>query len=103
MKRYTKLTAIVLAAALLCGCEKIPDWSDNSESSDSHSNSSDKSGGFAEQITDTYSPDEYKVLKQSYVKKFEAEKGAFNGKAMDENGELENSDKDGFVSLNEGQ
>ena len=32
MKKYTKFTAIILAAAMLCGCEKIPDAVDISDS-----------------------------------------------------------------------
>lgn len=103
MKKYTKFTAIILAAAMLCGCEKIPDAVDISDSLTGNSASESTSGDNGRQNTDTNTVNNYTVLKQSYVKKYEAEKGAFNGTAKDEQGELENPDNDGFVTLKKGQ
>lgn len=100
MKRYTKITAIILAAAMLCGCERIPDDPNPSSGSESVVASTVTSG---EQNTDTFIPKDHIVVKQSFLKKFEAEKGAFNGTAKDENGELQNPDDDGFVELRKGQ
>ena len=101
MKRSTKLTAIILAAAMLCGCEKIPDDPGAASVSESSVTSSDTGG---QQIIDTVLPKEYVIVKQKYLKRFEAEKGAFNGKARDDNGEeLQNTDSGGYVELNEGQ
>lgn len=85
---------------MLCGCERIADDPNASSGSESSVVSSDTSG---EQNTDTVLPKEHIVVKQSYLKKFEAEKGAFNGTAKDENGELQNPDDDGFVELRKGQ
>lgn len=100
MKRYTKITAIILTAAMLCGCERISDDPNVSSGPESSVTSSDTSG---EQNADTFLPKEHIVVKQSYLKKYEAEKGAFNGTAMDEQGELQNPDNGGFVALNKGQ
>lgn len=101
MKRFTKITALFLAATLLCGCEKISDNSNVSDGTESSVTSSDTSN-----VTelDTAYPREYPVVKESFLSKFEAEKGSFNGTARDERGnELQNAEKGGYVELNEGQ
>lgn len=101
MKRYKKITAIILAAAMLCGCEKIPDSSNESSVSESSVISSETGG---QQTVDTVLPKEYVVVKQKYLKRFEAEKGSFNGKARGEDGnELQIADSGGYVELNKGQ
>lgn len=101
MKKHAKLTAILLAASMLCACEKIPDDPDLSSGTESSVTSSDTS---SEQNPDIYAPNDPVVVKQSYVKKFEAEKGSFNGTARDENGtELQNADKGGYVELTKDQ
>ena len=101
MKRITKITAIILAAAMLCGCEKIPDDPDTSSVAESSVTSSAASG---QQVADTVLPKEYVVVKQKYLKRFEAERGSFNGTARDENGnELQSTDSSGYVELGEGQ
>ena len=101
MKKRTKLTAIFLAAImLLCGCEKIADNSDASDS-ESSSTSSDTGG---EQPLDTFLPKEYTVMKTSYVSKLEAEKGSFSGTARDKRGEeLQHPDMGGYVEISKGQ
>ena len=101
MKRFKKITAIILAAAMLCGCEKIPDDSNVSISSESTAVSSDSGGA---QKVDTVLPKEYVIVKQKYLKKFEAERGSFTGTARDEDGnELQSADSSGYVELHEGQ
>ena len=101
MKKFTKITAIILAAAMLCGCEKIPDDPDVSSVPESSVTSSDTGG---QQTTDTVLPKEYVIVKQKYLKRFEAEKGSFNGTARDDNGEeLQNTDAGGYVELSKGQ
>lgn len=100
MKRYTKITAIILAAAMLCGCEKIPDNSDVQSGTESSVTSSYTST----EKPDTVSPKEYLVMKKSYLNKLEAEKCSFNGTARDERGnELQNPNIDGYVELKTGQ
>ena len=101
MKKYKKITAIILAAAMLCGCEKIPDNSEVSSVPESSVTSSDTG---KQHIADTVLPKEYVVVKQKYLKRFEAERGSFNGIARDENGdELQSADSGGYVELNKGQ
>ncbi|MDE6729076.1 MAG: glycoside hydrolase family 26 protein [Oscillospiraceae bacterium] len=100
MKKYAKITAILLAASMLCACEKIPDDPDLSSGAESSVTSSDTS---SEQDPDIYAPNDPVIVKQSYVKKFEAEKGSFNGTARDEYGELQNAEKGGYVALAKGQ
>ena len=103
MKRFAKITAGLLAAAILCGCEKIPDAS-KSEPESSESVSSQTSGGGEFGLKDSFAPNEHTVVNQSFTKKYEAEKGAFNGRAFDENGEeLQNPDKGGYVRLQKNQ
>lgn len=97
-----KIISVLLAAAMLCGCEKVENNSDASSAPESSAVSSETSGG--EQNTDAFKPDDANIIKQSFAKKFEAEKGAFNGRAMNENGEeLTNADDGGYVALKQGQ
>ena len=86
---------------MLCGCEKIPDDSDVPSTAESSVVSSDPGGT---QRTDTVFPKEYVIVQQKYLKKFEAERGSFNGTARDEDGkELQSSDENGYVELSAGQ
>lgn len=102
MKKALKPISIILALAMLVGCSRIDDDPDAS-SAPSSSVSSDTSEDTS-QSADEISPKEFTIVRQSFVKKFEAEKGTFNGTAKDKNGnELENSDNDGYVSLKIGQ
>lgn len=87
---------------MLVGCSRIDDDPD-ATSAPSSSVSSDTSEDTS-QPSDEISPKEFTIVRQSFVKKFEAEKGTFNGTAKDKKGnELENSDNDGYVSLKIGQ
>ncbi len=102
MRRFAKITAALLAAAILCGCEKIPDKSDSEPESLESANSQTESAGSG--LKDSYAPGEHTVVAQSFTKKYEAEKGAFNGRAYDESGkELQNPDKGGYVRLQKNQ
>ena len=86
---------------MLCGCEKIPDDPDLSSAPESSVISSDTSG---QQIVGSDVPKEYVVVKQKYLKRFEAERGSFNGTARDENGdELLSADSSGYVELHKEQ
>ena len=101
MKRFKKLTAIILVAMMFCGCEKIPDDSNVPTSSESSAVSSESSGTLK---TDTVLPKEYVIVQQKYLKQFEAERGSFNGTARDEDGnELQSADDSGYVELSTGQ
>lgn len=101
-KRYAKFTAAILAAAfLLCGCEKIPDNSDTTSSTESSVTSGDTSKPTG---LDTVAPKEFPVSTQDFLNKFEAEKGSFNGTAKDEQGnELQHANMGGYVELGNGQ
>lgn len=86
---------------MLCGCEKIPDDSNVSSVPESSVVSSDSGGA---QKIDTVYPKEYVIVKQKYLKQFEAERGSFNGTARDEDGnELQSADGSGYVELSKGQ
>lgn len=98
MKSYAKFTAVILAASMLCACSKIaddPNYQSRPESVSSADNS--------EQNIDTYRPVEHIVIKQKFAKRYEAEKGAFNGIARNEEGELASTEQPGFVRLSDGQ
>ena len=102
MKRSTKIAAIILAAAItLCGCEKIPDDSNVSSAPESSVVSSDSGGA---QRIDNVLPKEYVIVKQKFLKRYEAERGSFTGTAREENGsEMQSADSSGYVELNTGQ
>ena len=102
MKKVLKLTSIILAAAMLIGCSRIDDDPDASSAASStpSSNTSEENSMPLNEIP----PKEFIVVKQSFIKKFEAEKGSFNGTARDERGnELQNPDDGGYVALKKGQ
>lgn len=102
MQKVLKPISIILAAALLAGCSRIDD--DPNASSGSSSTVSSNTSGETSQTSDEIPPKEFTITKQSFVKKYEAEKGSFNGTALDKNGsELQNTDDDGYVSLKIGQ
>lgn len=102
MQKVLKPISIILAAALLAGCSRIDD--DPDASSGSSSAVSSDTSGETSQTSDEIPPKEFTITKQSFVKKYEAEKGSFNGTAKDKNGsELQNTDDDGYVSLKIGQ
>lgn len=97
MKRIVKMIALLTAAAMLCGCEKIPDMEGQSSAVES---GSDNSGSAAGGDKDSFAPKERAIVKQSFTKKFEAEKGVFTGKAFDDKDkELKNKNKSGYVKL----
>ncbi len=102
MKRILKFTAVMIALATLTACQPIPDDPNasrtSSEISESSGTVSVNSDG-----KDTDTIKDHIVVKQSYTKRLEAEKGAFSGTAMDENGELTDTDKGGFVQLSADQ
>lgn len=99
-KNKLKLISIVLAAAMLCGCQRVSNASVASSDTESSVTSETSSTAGKE---DTYKPTEVTVVRQSFTVRLEAEKGSFNGRAMDENGELTNPDSGGYVALNIGQ
>lgn len=97
MKKIIKLTALITALAALTACQPIPDDPNASRTSSDMSIFSDTSSTTSGKDTDTIK--EHIVVKQSFTKRLEAEKGAFSGTAMDENGELTDPEKGGFVAL----
>lgn len=104
MKRYSKLTAIILAAAILfCGCEKIADEPGESSAPESSVTSSDDTTSVPERNKDSYRPTEYSITRRSFAGRLEAEKAATNGIARNMQGGLLTGDEDGYVSLNKGQ
>lgn len=101
MKRFKKITAIILAAAMLCGCRKIPDDPNVSSVSESTVASSDAE---TQQTADNVLPKEYVIVKQKFLRRLEAESGSFNGKAKDEHGnELQTANSGGYVELGKEQ
>lgn len=103
MKKHAKLTAIILAAAMLfCGCEKIADDPGLSSSTES-SVTSTITGSTPERNTDSYRPTEHTVTRRSFASRLEAEKAATNGILRNMQGGLLDEDEDGYVSLNKGQ
>lgn len=105
MKKYAKLTAIFLAAAMLfCGCEKIADESGTSSVPESSVTSSDNtSASVPERNKDSYRPAEHSIIRRSYTVRLEAEKAATDGTARNMQGGLLTGDGEGYVSLNKGQ
>ena len=102
MKKALKPISIILALSILVGCSRIDDDPDASSAASS-TVSSDTSGENS-QPANEIPPKEFVIVRQSFVKKFEAEKGTFNGTARDKDGnELQNPDDDGYVSLKIGQ
>lgn len=98
MKKILKLIAIITVLTMLAACQPIPDDpSASAASSETSGASSDTSTTSRGNDTDTIK--DHIVVKQSFTKRLEAEKGAFNGTAMNENGEIENTDNGGFVAL----
>lgn len=98
MKKILKLIAIITVLAMLAACQPIPDDpSASAASSETSGTSSDTSTTSRGNDTDTIK--DHIVVKQSFTKRLEAEKGAFNGTAMNENDEIENTDNGGFVAL----
>ena len=67
MKKFTKFTAIILAAAALCGCEKIPDDPGVSSVPESSVTSSVTD---REPVVDSVLPKEYVIVKQKYLKRY---------------------------------
>lgn len=102
MKKIVKLTAIITALAALTACRPIPDDPSVSRTSSDTSVTSETSSNTSRGL-DNETIKDHIVVKQSYVKRLEAEKGAFSGTAMDENGEQNNADKAGFVALSGNQ
>lgn len=103
MKRYAKLTAVILAAAMLfCGCEKIADESGTSSVPESSDASSDTTS-VPERNKDSFRPTEHSIIRHSFTGRLEAEKAATNGVARNMQGGLLDSDEEGYVSLNKGQ
>lgn len=95
--------SIILAVAILAGCSRIDDDPDASSAASS-TVSSEVTSGETSQPSDEIPPKEFIITKQSFVRKYEAEKGSFNGTAKDKDGnELQNTDDDGYVSLKIGQ
>ena len=101
MKKFLKLTAIILAVAVLVGCEKIPDSSDAESVPESSVPSSVTSSS---KNLDNIAPKDFPITEQDFIYRFEAEKGSFNGKAKDEQGnELQHVNMGGYVELGKGQ
>lgn len=104
MKKYAKLTAIILAAAMLfCGCEKIADEPGESSTPESSVTSSDDTTSVLERNKDSYRPTEYSITRRTYTARLEAEKGATDGIARNMQGGLLTGDEAGYLSLNKGQ
>lgn len=86
---------------MLAGCQRIADDPNASSFPESSASSTTSE---TEQPNEATPPKEYSILKQSFLKKYEAEKGSFNGRAKDEHGEeLQNPDNGGYVELKKGQ
>lgn len=74
MKNYLKYTAMLLAAAIISGCSKIPDYTVSGDLSDDteQEQSSESSGK-----SDAYTTSDYIVVKQNFLSKLNAEGGVF--------------------------
>lgn len=97
MKKSLKTISIILAAAMLVGCSRI---ADDPDSSNTFSSVESSNTSVATSEPSENPPKEFAVTSQSFVKKYEAEKGKFNGTAKDERGEeLQDADLGGYVTL----
>lgn len=102
MKKFAKSLTVLLLAAALCACSRIPDYSEL-ESSDGGSESSDLTSRPTVTPEDSeYLPKEYAVTKQDYTVKLNAEGGVLES-ASEVSGEDEGPyDGKSFVRIDQG-
>lgn len=100
MEKFAKIVVVLLLAAAVCACSRIPDYSgpDNYGSSDSSESSDNSSNSGSEE----FPLKEFNIVKKDQITKLNAEGGVHDGEFFDGGPDDSGTDGKGYIALKAG-